>query len=84
VPTSAAIKPDVPTVYATRAAADAVPVPLIDMNSLICGPETCPAVFVNVLVYQDTHHLTSTYTLTTTPYLEARLLAASKTLDQDG
>jgi peptidoglycan/LPS O-acetylase OafA/YrhL len=84
VPRSAAIKPDLPTVYATKAAAGAVPVPLIDMNPLICGPDTCPAVVGNVLVYQDSHHLTSTYTLTTAPYLKARLLAASKALDQDG
>jgi hypothetical protein len=34
----------------------------------------------NVLVYQDAHHLTSTYALTTAPFLEARLLKASKTL----
>jgi hypothetical protein len=78
VPKSAAIKPDLPTVYATRAAAGTVP--LIDMNSLICGPVLCPAIVGNVLVYQDNHHLTSTYTLTTAPYLEARLLAVSKTL----
>jgi hypothetical protein len=78
VPRSTAVKPDVPTVYATRAAAGAVP--LIDMNSLICGPVQCPAVVGNVLVYQDNHHLTRTYTLTTTPFLEQRLLAVSKTL----
>ncbi|MGH3278487.1 MAG: acyltransferase family protein [Trebonia sp.] len=78
VPRSRAIKPDVPTVYATRAAAGSVP--LINMNSLICGPEKCPAVVGNVLVYQDNHHLTRTYSLTMTPYLEKRLLAVSKTL----
>jgi hypothetical protein len=33
-----------------------------------------------VLVYQDDHHLTSTYALTLAPYLEARLLGASKAL----
>jgi len=75
---SKAIKPDMPSGYAVKAAGGSVP--LIDMNPLICGPATCPAVVGNVLVYQDDHHLTSTYTLTTAPYLEQRLLAASKTL----
>jgi hypothetical protein len=49
------------------------------MNSLICGRVKCPAVVGNVLVYQDSHHLTSTYALTTAPYLETRLLKVSKT-----
>ena len=75
---SKAIAPDLPTVYATQAAAGTVP--LIDMNSLICGRVKCPAVVGNVLVYQDSHHLTSTYALTTAPYLEKRLLKVSKTL----
>jgi hypothetical protein len=34
----------------------------------------------NVLVYQDDHHLTSTYALTLAPYLEQRLLTVSKVL----
>jgi peptidoglycan/LPS O-acetylase OafA/YrhL len=73
-----AIKPDVPSAYATRAAAGKVP--LIDMNPLICGRVKCPPIVGNVLVYQDGHHLTSTYALTTAPYLESRLLKVSKTL----
>jgi peptidoglycan/LPS O-acetylase OafA/YrhL len=75
---SKAIKSDLPTVYATQAASGSVP--LIDMNSLICGRAKCPPIVGNVLVYQDSHHLTSTYALTTAPFLEARLLKASKTL----
>ncbi len=78
IPTSRAVKADVPTVYATEAAAGSVP--LIDMNSLICGPVSCPPIVGNVLVYQDDHHLTSTYALTMAPYLENRLLRASKVL----
>jgi hypothetical protein len=50
------------------------------MNSLICGRIKCRAIVGNVLVYQDSHHLTSTYALTTAPYLEQRLLKASRTL----
>ena len=78
VPAAKALKTDLPTVYATRVAAGSVP--LIDMNPLICGPVSCPPVIGNVLVYQDNHHLTSTYALTTAPYLEQRLLKVSKTL----
>ena len=78
VPAARAIKPNLPTVYATRAASGSVP--LINMNPLICGPVSCPPVIGNVLVYQDSHHLTSTYALTTAPYLEARLLKVSKTI----
>jgi peptidoglycan/LPS O-acetylase OafA/YrhL len=78
VPRAKAVVPDPPTVYATQAAAGSVP--LINMDPVICGPVDCPPVVGNVLVYQDSHHLTSTYALTTAPYLEERLLKASKTL----
>jgi hypothetical protein len=77
---SKAIAPDLPMAYATKAASGTVP--LIDMNAVICGRVKCPAVVGNVLVYQDSHHLTSTYTLTTAPYLEMRLLKVSKTLSK--
>jgi hypothetical protein len=77
-PRSQAIKRHLPTVYATRATHGKVP--LIDMNPFICGPDICSPVVGNVLVYQDSHHLTSTYALTTAPYLERRLLRVSKTL----
>jgi hypothetical protein len=80
VPTARAIPEDMPIKYAAKAAAGQVPV--IDMNSLICKPTKCPPVVGNVLVYQDDHHLTSTYALTTAPYLEKRLLAVSKPLAQ--
>ena len=78
VPAARAIKRNLPTVFAARAAAGSVP--LINMNPLICGPVSCPPVIGNVLVYQDSHHLTSTYALTTAPYLERRLLKVSKTI----
>jgi peptidoglycan/LPS O-acetylase OafA/YrhL len=80
VPKAKAIVRDPPTEYAALATAGTVPV--IDMDSLICGPVDCPPVVGNVLVYQDNHHLTSTYALTTAPYLEKRLLQASKTLSR--
>ncbi len=78
VPKSKAIARDLPTAYATHAASGRVP--LVDMNSLICGRVKCPPIVGNVLVYQDSHHLTSVYALTTAPYLEKRLLKVSKTL----
>jgi peptidoglycan/LPS O-acetylase OafA/YrhL len=78
VPAARALPRNLPTVYAARAAAGRVP--LINMNPLICGPVSCAPVIGNVLVYQDSHHLTSTYALTTAPYLEARLLKVSKTI----
>jgi hypothetical protein len=78
VPKAKAIVSDLPTLYATRAALGTVP--LIDMNSLICGRVNCPPIIGNVLVYQDSHHLTSAYALTTAPYLEQDLLKVSKTL----
>jgi peptidoglycan/LPS O-acetylase OafA/YrhL len=80
VPRAKAVAPDTPTVYATQATSGKVP--LIDMDSLICGPVNCPPVVGNVLVYQDNHHLTSTYALTTAPYLEKRLLKVSKALSR--
>jgi hypothetical protein len=80
IPAAKALKPDLPTVYGTAAAHGTVP--LVDMNSLLCGPVSCPPVVGNVLVYQDNHHLTSTYALTTAPYLERRLLQVCKELNQ--
>ena len=41
---------------------------------------SCPPIVGNILVYQDSHHLTGAYALTTAPYLEKRLLKVSKTL----
>jgi peptidoglycan/LPS O-acetylase OafA/YrhL len=78
VPKAKAEVQDPPTTFAVRAASGKVP--LINMDSLICRPTICPPVIGNVLVYQDSHHLTSDYALTTAPYLEKRLLKVSKTL----
>lgn len=35
-------------------------VDLIDLNPVLCGPEVCPVVIDDVLVYRDNHHLTAT------------------------
>jgi peptidoglycan/LPS O-acetylase OafA/YrhL len=57
-------------------------VPMIDMNSDICGPQTCEPVVGNVLVYLDYHHMTSAFGQTLAPFLAPKLLAASPTLRQ--
>ena len=53
-------------------------VPVIDMNDLICSPTWCASIVGNVLVYRDTHHVTSTYTGTLAAFLEQRLIKADK------
>jgi peptidoglycan/LPS O-acetylase OafA/YrhL len=75
-PARKAIVKDPPTVIAARAMGGKVPV--INMDNLICGKKKCLPIVGNVLVYQDSHHLTSTYTQTLAPYLYKRLLAADK------
>ncbi len=42
-------------------AAEETNVPLVDLTDWICGPELCPAVVNDLLVWRDTHHLTATY-----------------------
>jgi hypothetical protein len=78
VPRTTAEHADPPTSYAARALGGKVPV--IDMNSLICAPARCAPVVGNILVYQDSHHLTWTYTQTLAPFLRDKLLGASPAL----
>ncbi|MBA1144029.1 acyltransferase family protein [Mesorhizobium neociceri] len=44
----------------------------IDMVDTICGPQLCPAVVGNIIVWRDNHHLTATYSLALAPYLAAK------------
>ncbi|HEX7834584.1 MAG TPA: SGNH hydrolase domain-containing protein, partial [Pseudolysinimonas sp.] len=47
---------------------------VIDMTDWFCSSSVCPATIGNVKVYQDTSsHLTSTFALTMSPYLEVEL-----------
>jgi len=78
VPRSVADPADTPTSYAARILKGTVPV--VDMNSFICAPTECPSVAGNVLIYFDDHHMTEAYSQTLTPFLQAKLLAASPTL----
>ncbi len=69
-PRSEAVDPDL-MVLATRDYPGSV---VIDMNDWFCTSTLCPATVGNVKVYQDTSsHLTSTFILTTAPYLEIEL-----------
>jgi hypothetical protein len=82
VPVARAIVADPPSAYAARALRGQVPV--VNLDSLICGPQDCDPVVGNVLVYFDSHHLTSVYGHTMAPFVRQRLLAASPELRQDG
>jgi hypothetical protein len=44
-------------------------VTFIDMNDAICGPQLCPAVVGNIIVWRDYHHLTASYSLALASYL---------------
>ncbi|GAA4741026.1 acyltransferase family protein [Gordonia alkaliphila] len=48
-------------------------VSLIDASDQYCGPEECPVVVGNVLVYRDAHHFTKTFVLSMRPFLEREL-----------
>jgi peptidoglycan/LPS O-acetylase OafA/YrhL len=72
---SKAIPQDPPSATAVKLTGGTVPV--IDMNDLVCGPETCPPEVGNVLVYFDAHHFTQAYSQTLAPYLKQRLLATN-------
>ena len=49
------------------------PVHAIDMVDTICGPQLCPAVVGNIIVWRDNHHLTASYSLALAPYLAPKL-----------
>ncbi|TLW94646.1 acyltransferase [Saccharomonospora piscinae] len=51
-------------------------VEFLDFSDFFCGPEVCPPVIGNVLVYMDDNHVTATYLETMSPMVEARLSAA--------
>lgn len=46
---------------------------VVDLNPKLCGPEVCPVVIGDVLIYRDTHHLTATAARWLYPYLRNRL-----------
>ncbi|CAM5781536.1 SGNH hydrolase domain-containing protein [Cellulomonas persica] len=46
---------------------------LVDLTDVVCPADRCAPVIGNVLVWRDAHHLTATYALSTTPFLDERL-----------
>jgi hypothetical protein len=48
---------------------------VVDLNDEICWDGTCKAAIGGVVVFQDEHHLTRTFSLTLAPALEADLLS---------
>ncbi|ANC32833.1 acyltransferase family protein [Isoptericola dokdonensis] len=47
---------------------------VIDLTEYFCGPEVCPPVIGNVVVYRDTNHLTDTYARSLTTVLGERIV----------
>jgi hypothetical protein len=45
-------------------------VTFLDFSDSYCGPEICPAVIGNVLVYKDDNHVSATYLATMAPVVE--------------
>lgn len=43
----------------------------VDLNNYICGPDECPMVIANLLVYRDEHHLTVPFVKYLSPALSA-------------
>ncbi len=66
---------DDPAIPALRGL-DPTRVNVIDMNDFICGPSTCAPIVGKVLVYQDGHHLTNTFSTSLAPFLYRPLRAA--------
>jgi len=48
----------------------------LDLADRVCGPDLCPAVIGNVLVYLDDNHLTASYSASMAPLVEGDVLAA--------
>ncbi len=48
----------------------------LDIADRVCGPDHCPAVIGNVLVYLDDNHLTASYAASMAPLIESDVLAA--------
>jgi peptidoglycan/LPS O-acetylase OafA/YrhL len=48
----------------------------IDLTDFYCTPTLCPPVIGHVLVYRDGRHVTATYAMTVSPYLERAMVTA--------
>jgi peptidoglycan/LPS O-acetylase OafA/YrhL len=43
----------------------------LDVSNWVCSLETCPVITGNILMYRDSHHLTTTYVQFLTPLIDA-------------
>jgi len=62
------IRPDL--LFDAAAASDSPQVSTVDLNSLMCTSDSCPAVIGGVIVLCDYNHLSTTFAETLAPYLE--------------
>ncbi len=54
----------------------------IDLNDYFCGPDDCPVIIGNVLVYRDEHHVSATFSSSLAAVLEERILGELGKLDK--
>jgi peptidoglycan/LPS O-acetylase OafA/YrhL len=45
----------------------------LDVSNWICGPEVCPVIVGNILLYRDSNHVTTTYARWLAPLVEAAI-----------
>ena len=45
----------------------------LDISNWVCSLDTCPVITGNILMYRDSHHLTTTYVQFLTPLIEAAI-----------
>jgi peptidoglycan/LPS O-acetylase OafA/YrhL len=45
----------------------------LDVSNWVCGPETCPVIVGNILVYRDSNHITTTYAQWLAPLVDAAI-----------
>lgn len=64
---------DLKIAVAEQAAAEATGASYVDLNDYICGSDRCPVVVANLLVYRDTHHLSTPYARYLSPALESAI-----------
>lgn len=74
MPRDASLAPDNPAILATAGMED---VRLLDFTDGLCGPVYCPAAIGNVIVYHDSHHMSSTFVRSLRNEFEAQLSSAT-------
>lgn len=74
MPREASLAPDNPAILATAGMED---VHLLDFTDGLCGPVYCPAAIGNVIVYHDSHHMSSTFVRSLRNEFESQLSQAT-------